>query len=79
MSLTNIFKPLSTFLKSAPSINLNIIKIIFWERLESNPGPLGEKQECYLCAMQPPISLYLIKKQEDLSIQLTPKHFLFPF
>ena len=28
-----------------------------WERSESNPGLLGEKQECYLCAMQPPLSI----------------------
>ena len=25
----------------------------FWECWESNPGLLGEKQVCYLCAMQP--------------------------
>ena len=27
---------------------------IVWELWELNPGLLGEKQECYLCAMQPP-------------------------
>ena len=28
-----------------------------WERRESNPGQLGEKCECYLCAMIPPPSI----------------------
>ena len=49
-----IFKPLSTFLSPVPSINLSNIKINFWERQESNLGLLGEKQECYLSAMQSP-------------------------
>ena len=37
-----------------PSINLTNIETDFWERQELNPGPLGEKQECHLCAMQLP-------------------------
>ena len=30
----------------------------FWEHGESNPGLLGEKRECHLCAMPPPNSLW---------------------
>ena len=35
-------------------MGLSNIKINFLERRESNPGPPGEKQECYRCAMQAP-------------------------
>ena len=35
------------------SINLSNIEIHFWECRWSNPGLLGEKQECNLCATQP--------------------------
>ena len=49
--LIDIFK-LSTLL--LPSINLSDIMKIPWELWELNPGLLGEKRECYLCAMQPP-------------------------
>ena len=48
MGLINIFKPLSTPLLPAPAINLGNMEINFRERQESNPGLLGEKQECYL-------------------------------
>ena len=41
-----------------PLINSSNIVVNFWERQEWNPGPLGERQECYLCAMQPPGNLY---------------------
>ena len=33
---------------------LIILRKIFWERRESNPGLLGEKRERYLCAMPTP-------------------------
>ena len=40
-----------------PSINLSNVKKNSWERLESNPGLVGEKHEHYLCAMTfPPLS-----------------------
>ena len=50
MGLINIYKPLSTFLLPALPINLSNIEINFWECRELNLGPLGEKQECFLCA-----------------------------
>ena len=54
----DILKPLSTLLKAAPSINPSNIEN-FGERFSGEPrillGLLGEKQECYLCAMQPTI------------------------
>ena len=57
MGSINIFKPLSTFLKPELLINLsnieNFSSEFFWERCKSNPGLLGEKQVCYLYAMQP--------------------------
>ena len=30
-----------------------------WERQESNPGLLGVKRKCYLCAMLPPLTYSL--------------------
>ena len=62
MGLINIFKPLSTFLLLALSINLSRIEINFQEWGESKLGSLGEKRGCYLCAMQPPcfVSHWLI-------------------
>ena len=44
-----------TFLYPEQLINLSNIKITFLECRESNQGPLGEKQGCYLCASSPPI------------------------
>ena len=62
MGLNDIIMPLSTVLSRAiiESLQHRIILRIsetFWERRESNPGPLGEKQNCYpLCyAVPPPI------------------------
>ena len=58
MGSINIFKPLSTFLSPALLITLSDIENFhlkfFGECWESNLGLLGEKQVCYLCAMQPP-------------------------
>ena len=42
------------------SINRDYIKINFWECLELNLWPQGEKQKCYLYAMQPPDNLVSI-------------------
>ena len=39
------------FTETELSMNLRDIGN-FWERQELNPGPLGEKRKCYLCAMQ---------------------------
>ena len=56
MGQNDIFKPLSTFFWSVPLANLSNIKINFWENRESKPGPLVEKQECYLYAVpHPPV------------------------
>ena len=44
------------WLTSAPSIIFPLIK--YWECWESNPPMLGEKQVCYLCAMQPPLHFF---------------------
>ena len=58
MGLIDIFKPLSKFLLSS-AVNKSqwykkIVEKIFWDCQKSNQGLLGEKQECYLCVMQPP-------------------------
>ena len=37
-----------------------------WKCWESNPGPLGEKRECYLCATPAPLNLLLAVKQKIL-------------
>ena len=49
----DIIKPLSTALSSAFNKSQKNQEKNSWERRESNPGLLGEEQECYLCAMQP--------------------------
>ena len=43
-------------------MNPRNMKILFGERGESNPRLLGEKQEYYICAMQPRSPLPLKKK-----------------
>ena len=49
-----ILSSLCPLFKAAPSISLcNIKRKFIW-----NPGLLGEKQLCYLCAVQPPFNLY---------------------
>ena len=52
-----IFKPLSTFLKPAPFINLSNIDSFtaefFLEILGIEPWLVGEKQVCYLCYAAP--------------------------
>ena len=60
MGLINIIKPLSTALSSAIDKSKQHEKKNSWERQQSNLGPLGEKQECYLCAMQPPVCIFWI-------------------
>ena len=54
MGLIDIVKPLSTVLSSAVNNSQQHQEKNSWECQESNPGPLDEKQVCYLCAMQPP-------------------------
>ena len=58
MGSIDIFKPLSTLLKAAPSLNPRDIEN-FGENFSGEPrivpGLLDEKQECCLCAMQPTI------------------------
>ena len=54
MGLIGIIEPLSTVLSSAVIKYQQHREKNSWERRESNSGLLGEKQERYLCAMQPP-------------------------
>ena len=61
MGSIDFFKPLFTILEPAPLINLsnidNFSSEYVWECWETNPGLLGEKQVCYLCAMQTPATI----------------------
>ena len=54
----------TTFLKPALSINLSNSGRNFRECQESNLGPQGEKQICYLSAMQPPTKQQLNKNPD---------------
>ena len=49
-----IIKPMSTVLSSVVNKSKQHQEKNSWERQELNPELKGEKQECYLCAMQPP-------------------------
>ena len=64
------FKPLSTLLQGALSRNPSNIKKIpekfSWECRHLNPGVLGEKQECHLCAIVQP-SPFPLPKGVNLS------------
>ena len=60
-----------------PSINLSNIKDEllqknllenYWECRESNPGLLGEKRQCYLCAMPPPKSIHLKRLLKEVQL-----------
>ena len=53
---TDLIKPMSTVLSSVINKCQQHQEKICWERWEPNPGLLGEKQVCYLCAIQPPSS-----------------------
>ena len=59
MGLIDIFKPLSTVLNSAVNKSQQHQEKNSWEHQESNLGLLGEKQVCYLCAMQIPLRVGL--------------------
>ena len=59
MGSIDIGKPLSTALSSAVHKSQQHQDKNSWERWVSNPGLMGEKQECYLCAMQPPHSVQI--------------------
>ena len=54
MGLIDIIKPPSTVLSSAINKSKQHLEKNYRECRESNLGLLGEKQVCYLCAMQPP-------------------------
>ena len=76
MGSINIFKPLSTSFEPAQLINHsninNFSSEIFWECKDSNPGLLGEKQVCYLCAMEPlPSVITIVSKGQTLSTTAT--------
>ena len=50
MGSIDIIKPLSTVLSSAVNKSREHQEKNSWERWESNPGLMGEKQVWYLCA-----------------------------
>ena len=52
MDSIKIIKPLSTFLKPVPLIDLSNMDHFSSERWESNQGKLGEKQKRYFCLLQ---------------------------
>ena len=54
MGSIDIIEALSTLLSSAANKSLQHQEKNSWDCQELNLGPLGEKQECYLCAMQSP-------------------------
>ena len=58
MGSIDIIKLLSTVLSSAINKNQQYKAKKCWQCQESNPGLPGEKQVCYLCAMQPLIQLF---------------------
>ena len=53
MGLIDIIMLLSTIQSSVANKSQQHQEKISWERQELNPGLIGEKQVCYLCAMQP--------------------------
>ena len=55
MGSIDIIKPLFNVLSSAVNKSQQQQEKNSWERRESNPGLLGERQECYLWIMQPPL------------------------
>ena len=52
MGSVDIFKPLSTIVRSAVNKSQQHQEKKSCECRETNPWPLGAKQECYLCAKQ---------------------------
>ena len=70
MGSIDIIKPLPTVLSSGVNKSQQHQEKKSWERRESNLGPLGEKQECYLRALQPHncplVSLYCKWRQEQV-------------
>ena len=60
MGSVDIIKPvLLTVLSSDVIKSQQHQKKNSWERWESNQGLLGEKQECYICAMLPPGTAFI--------------------
>ena len=60
MGSIDIIQPLSTVRRSTANISQHHKEKNRWECRESNPGLLGEKQVCYLFAMLPPHSNWLV-------------------
>ena len=78
MGLIDIIKPLSMDLRCAVNKSQQYQEKNSWECRESNPGLLGEKQVCYLCAMHPPKSraqhLQVLRQVRQLQAQLGHLH-----
>ena len=55
MGEIDAIKRLSTVLSRAVNKAQHHQEKKYWERQESNPALLGEKQNCSLCAMQAPM------------------------
>ena len=69
--LIDIINPLFTILSSADNKSQQHHKRNSWECREPNPGLPGERQECYLCAIQSPInSRYFIATLKTGKLQL---------
>ena len=62
MGLIDIIKPLSIFLSNVVSKSKQHQDKNSWECQEPNPGPLGEKQEYYLCAVQKLSHLFFLSR-----------------
>ena len=60
MSSIDIYKP-------SPPINLSNIKKNFRNAENQTRGLLGEKQECYVCAMQHPNQMKMCRKTNRTS------------
>ena len=62
MGLIGIIKPLYRYNVLSSAVNKYQQHQVknSWERRESNPWQLGEKQDCYLCDMQPPSCCWFV-------------------
>ena len=61
MGSINIIKPLFTVLSSVDNKSQLLQEKYYWKCQDLNPGRLGEKQVCYLCAIHPPLYFYLLR------------------
>ena len=77
MGSIDIIKPMSSVLSSALGKSQQHQEKNSWECRESNLGLLGEKQVCYLCAMQPLLSLcYFRYLLESETLAFTGAHLI---